>query len=125
MPVLAPVATAEKAAAKRLVNLRPFKPGRSGSEVKSKRYLQHLARFISDLGVRDLGELPGIDQIAVEQIVQQLLRAERCKNHAESARCSRNAREWTRQLLDRRTSKTAAVGSDLDAYLAHKGAAAP
>src|SRR6516165_11264823 len=125
MPVLAPVATVEKAAAKRLANLRPFKPGQSGSEVKSKRYLQHLARFISDLGVRDLGELPGIDQIAVEQIVQHLLRAERCKDHAESARCSRNAREWTRQLLDRRSSKTAAVGSDLDAYLAHKGAAAP
>jgi hypothetical protein len=125
MPVLAPVATAEKAAAKRLANLRPFKPGQSGSNVKSKRYLQHIARFISDLGVRDLGELPGIDQIAVEQIVQQLLRAERCKDHAESARCSRNAREWTRQLLDRRGGKGAPVGSDLDAYLAHKGAAAP
>ena len=125
MPVLAPVATAEKAAVKRLANLRPFKPGQSGSEVKSKRYLQHLARFISDLGVRDLGELPGIDQIAVEQIVQQLLRAERCKDHAESARCSRNAREWTRQLLDRRAGKAAPTGSDLDAYLAHKGAAVP
>ena len=42
---------------------------------------QHLQRFISDLGVGDLSELPGIDQIAVEQIVQQLLRAERCKDH--------------------------------------------
>ena len=125
MPVLAPVATAEKAAAKRLANLRPFKPGQSGSNVKSKRYLQHIARFISDLGVRDLGELPGIDQIAVEQIIQQLLRAERCKDHAESARCSRNAREWTRQLLDRRAGKAAPVGSDLDAYLAHKGVAEP
>ena len=92
--------------------------------MKSKRYLQHLARFISDLGVRDLGELPGIDQIAVEQIVQQLLRAERCKDHAESARCSRNAREWTRQLLDRRAGNAAPVGSDLDAYLARKGTAA-
>ena len=124
MPVLAPVATAEKAAVKRLANLRPFKLVQSGSEVKSKRYLQHLARFISDLGVRDLGELPGIDQIAVEQIVQQLLRAERCKDHAESARCSRNAREWTRQLLDRRAGKATPVGSDLDAYLARKGTAA-
>jgi hypothetical protein len=123
MPVLAPVATAEKAAAKRLANLRPFKPGQSGSEVKSKRYLQHLTRFISDLGVRDLSDLPGIDQIAVEQIVQQLLRADRCKDHAESARCSRNAREWTRQLLDRRAGKAAPLGTDLDAYLAHKGAA--
>jgi hypothetical protein len=110
---------------RRLANLLPFKPGQSGSEVKSKRYLQHLQRFISDLGVRDLGELPGIDQIAVEQIVQQLLRAERCKDHAESARCSRNAREWTRQLLDRRAGKAVPVGSDLDAYLAHKGGAAP
>jgi hypothetical protein len=64
--------------------------------------------------------LPGIDQAAIEQ-----LRAERCKDHAESARCSRNAREWTRQSLDRRTGKAGPVGSDLDAYLAHKGAAAP
>jgi hypothetical protein len=129
---MAPVAASEKAAAKRLANLRPFKPGQSGSAVKSKRYLQHLQRFIGDhlqrfigdLGVRDLGELPGIDQIAVEQIIQQLLRAERCKDHAESARCSRNAREWTRQLLDRRAGKATPVGSDLDAYLAHKGAPA-
>ena len=86
MAALASMGASERGAAKRLANLRPFKPGQSGSEVKSKRYLQHLARFISDLGVRDLGELPGIDQIAVEQIVQQLLRAERCKDHAESAR---------------------------------------
>ena len=124
MPEMAAVTTVEKAAEKRLANLRPFKPGQCGAEVKSKRYLLHLQRFISDLGVSDLGELPGIDQIAVEQIVQQLLRAERCKDHAESARCSRNAREWTRQLLNRRAGKGAAVGSDLDAYLAHKGAAA-
>jgi hypothetical protein len=109
MPEMASVARVEKAAVKRLANLRPFKPGQSGSEVKSKRYLQHLQRFIGDLGVRDLDELPGIDQIAVEQIVQQLLRAERCKDHAESARCSRNAREWTRQLLDRRPSKSESV----------------
>ena len=126
MAALAPVAAPENAATKRrLANLRPFKPGQCGAEVKSKRYLLHLQRFIGDLGVRDLGELPGIDQIAVEQIVQQLLRAERCKDHAESARCSRNAREWTRQLLDRHAGKAAPVGSDLDAYLAHKGAAAP
>ena len=124
-PAMASMAPSENTLVKRLANLRPFKPGQSGGEVKSKRYLQHLALFVGDLGARDLSELPGIDQIAVEQIVQQLLRAERCKDHAESARCSRNAREWTRQLLDRRTSKTAAVGSDLDAYLAHKGAAAP
>ena len=123
MPVMAPVAASEKAAAKRLANLRPFKPGQSGSAVKSKRYLQHLQRFISDLGVHGLSELPGIDQIAVEQIVQQLLRAERCKDHAESVRCSRSALERTRQLLDRRAGKAAPVGSDLDAYLAHKGAA--
>ena len=126
MAALAPVAAPENAATKRrLANLRPFKPGQCGAEVKSKRYLLHLQRFIDDLGVRDLGELPGIDQIAVEQIVQQLLRAERCKDHAESARCSRNAREWTRQLLDRRAGKAAPVGSDLDAYLAHKGVAEP
>jgi hypothetical protein len=44
--------------------------------VKSKRYLALRARIIGDLGVRDLSELSGIEQIAVEQIVQQLLRAE-------------------------------------------------
>ena len=73
MAALAPVAAPENAATKRrLANLRPFKPGQCGAEVKSKRYLQHLARFVGDLGARDLSELPGIDQIAVEQIVQQI-----------------------------------------------------
>jgi hypothetical protein len=102
MPAAASVTASEKTAAKRLANLRPFKPGQCGSEVKSRRYLELQANVLADVGVRDLGELSGIDRIAVEQISQQLLRAERCKDHAESARCSRTAREWWRQLQDRR-----------------------
>ncbi len=102
MPQATPAAASVKAAAKRLANLRPFKPGQSGSEVKSRRYLELQANVLADVGVRDLSELSGIDRIAVEQITQQLLRAERCKDNAESARCSRTAREWWRQLQDRR-----------------------
>jgi hypothetical protein len=118
----ASVAASEKGTARRLANLRPFKPGQSGSEVKSKRYLQHLARVVGDLGATDLSELPGIDQIAVEQIVQQLLRAERSKNDAESARCSRNAREWWCQLQKRRIRQDDSA-SPLDRYMAEYEAA--
>jgi hypothetical protein len=90
----------DRRAKQRLANLRPFKPGQSGREVKSKRYLALHARIVGDLG-----ELSGIDQIAVEQIVQQLLRAEQCKDHAESARCSRTAQQWLKGLQARRTKR--------------------
>jgi hypothetical protein len=100
-----PAAAIESGRAKRLANLRPYKPGQSGREVKSKRYLALHARIVGDLGVGDLGELSGIDQIAVEQIVQQLLRAEQCKDHAESARCSRTAQQWLKDLQARRAKR--------------------
>ena len=100
----ASVAASEKAAARRLANLRPYKPGQSGSEVKSKRYLELHAGIVGDLGV-DLSELSGIDRIAVEQIVQQLLRAERAKDHAEAARCSRTAQQWLKDLQARRAKR--------------------
>lgn len=102
MAVPASVASSEKAAAKRLANLRPYKSGQSGSEVKSKRYLELHAAIVGGLGGPDLGELSGIDRIAVDQIVQQLLRAERAKDHAEAARCSRTAQQWLKDLQARR-----------------------
>jgi hypothetical protein len=110
---------AAAAAAKRLANLRPYKPGQSGSEVKSKRYLELHASIVGDLGVRNVSELSGIDRIAVEQIVQQLRRAERAKDHAEAARCSRTAQQWLKDLQGRR-AKREPSGPPLREYLAKK-----
>ena len=104
-PETAPETANEIARAKRLANLLPFKPGQQGRRVKPKRYFEHQANVLASVGVSDLNELVGIDRIAVEQATQQLLRAERSKDNAESARCSRTARDWWRQLQDRRAKE--------------------
>jgi hypothetical protein len=79
---------------------RPFPKGVSGNPSgshQSKRYIELRASIVGDLG-----ELSGLDQIAVDQIVRALIRAEKAKDHAEAARCSRNARDWLRDLRERR-----------------------
>jgi hypothetical protein len=34
-----------------------------------------------------------------------LIRAEKAKDHAEAARCSRNARDWLAQIAERRATQ--------------------
>jgi hypothetical protein len=97
----APAAAAESGRAKRLANLRPYPKGVSGITVKSKRYLELRANIISGLD----GEPSGIDAIAVDQIVQQLVRAERAKDHDHAARCSRTAQMWLKGLQARRAKR--------------------
>jgi hypothetical protein len=97
----AAAAAIESGRARRLANLRPFKPGKSGRGTKSKRCLALQASIVGDLGFHDLGELSGIDRIAVEQIVQLLVRSEKAKDHDEAARCSRQAQVWLRDLQRR------------------------
>lgn len=82
---------------------RPFPKGVSGNpsgSKQSKRYVELRASIVGDLG-----ELSGLDQIAVDQIVRALLRSEKAKDHAEAARCSRNARDWLRYLRERRNAQ--------------------
>lgn len=105
MPAAALAATSENARARRLANLRPYPKGVSGSDVKSKRYLELYASIVGDLGISDLDQLSGIERIAVEQIVQLLRRAERAKDHTEAARCSRTAQQWLRDLREQRAKR--------------------
>jgi hypothetical protein len=79
---------------------RPFPKGVSGNPSgshQSKRYTELRASIVGDLG-----ELSGLEAIAVDQIVRALIRAEKAKDHALAARCSRNARDWLRDLRARR-----------------------
>lgn len=106
-----------------------FRPGHSGnptgSTMKSKRHREILACVLGDLGVGDLGKLSGIDRIAVEQIVQQLRRAERAKDHAEAARCSRTAQAWLKDVQARRVKREFARDEPVLAeYLAGRDAEA-
>jgi hypothetical protein len=99
-----------------------FRSGQSGNpsgSIVSKRHLEILACVLGDLGVGDLRELSGIDRLAVEQVVQQLRRAERAKDHAEAARCSRTAQQWLKDLQGRR-AKREPSGPSLHEYLAKK-----
>jgi hypothetical protein len=101
---------------------RPFPKGVSGNPSGSKqpkRYLEILGCVLADLGVGGLGELSGLDRLAVEQVVQQLRRAERAKDHAEAARCSRTAQQWLKDLQGRR-AKREPSGPSLREYLAKK-----
>jgi len=84
---------------------RPFPKGVSGNPKGShghqtKRYLELRASIVGDLG-----ELSGLEAIAVDQIVCALIRAEKAKDHAEAARCSRNARDWLAQIAERRATQ--------------------
>ena len=88
---------------------RPFQKGVSGNpsgSKQSKRYIELRASIVGDLG-----ELSGLDQVAVDQIVRALIRAERAKDHAEAARCSRNARDWLHDLRDRRAIQEPSIVS--------------
>ena len=46
-----------------------------------------------------------LETIAIDQIVEQLYRARRAKDHAESARCSRTAAQWLKDLQARAKPK--------------------
>jgi Fe-S cluster assembly ATPase SufC len=105
-------ATAATVRAQRLANLRAYPKGVSGGSIKSRRYLEIRASIIASLD----GEPSGIDVIAVDQIAQQLVRAERSKDHAESARCSRTAKQWL-QGLQARHAKRAPDQRPLANYL--------
>jgi hypothetical protein len=110
----APAAATESGRAKRLANLRPYPKGVSGITVKSRRYLEIRASIIAGLD----GEPSGIDAIAVEQITQQLVRAERAKDHDEAARCSRTAQMWLKGL--QRRAKREPPEETMAQYLARK-----
>jgi hypothetical protein len=90
--------------AKRIANLRPhrYPKGTSGITVKSKRYLEIRANVVASLGA----EPCGIDAVAVDQIVQLLLRAERTKDHDDAARCSRTAHQWLKDVQARRVKRS-------------------
>lgn len=103
MPAAASATTSATTSAKRVPG-RPWRPGQSGNpggrQSNGKRYQELRASIVGDLG-----ELSGLDQIAVDQIVRALIRAEKAKDHAEAARCSRNARDWLRDLRERRNAE--------------------
>jgi hypothetical protein len=96
---IASVAVSEKAAAKRLANLRPFKPGQSGNPggrlSNGKRYQELFAAIAGEFGGES--ELTAMEREFVSRAAEQLRRAERAKSNNELVRLTRCAA----QLIDR------------------------
>jgi hypothetical protein len=120
MTAAASVAASEKAAAKRLSNLRPFKPGQSGNPggrlSNSKRY-QEL--YLAIAGA--FGELSAMEREFVARAAEQLRRAEREKNNAEHVRLTRCAAQLIDRVRDlRRERQREPPGPTLAEYAASK-----
>jgi hypothetical protein len=101
MTAIASMAASEKAAAaaKRLANLRPFKPGQSGNPggrlSNGKRYQELFAAIAGEFGGES--ELTAMEREFVSRAAEQLRRAERAKSNNELVRLTRCAA----QLIDR------------------------
>ena len=73
---------------KRLANLQPYKPGESGRNRHSKRYVELYGKFAAELG-----KLNAIDAALLSQAVNLMCRAERAGTAANDVvRCLNTSR---------------------------------
>jgi hypothetical protein len=119
MTVIASVAASEKAA-KRLNNLRPFKPGQSGNPGgRPSNGRRHQELFVAIAGA--FGELSALEREFVGRAAEQLRRAERETNNAEHVRLTRCAAQLIDRVRDlRRERQRKPSGPTLAEYIASK-----
>jgi hypothetical protein len=94
---------------------RPFERGQSGNPGGQPSLFKVYAA--------EFGDMTPVECTELRRAISLIRRAQRADDN-NAVRMYREAREWLAGIRARRASKAAPIGSDLDAYLAHKGAAA-